>query len=119
MGLDRFCAEMSQKELPISLNLIQTVAMDICLGMNYIHLCGFVHENMHLGNFIISDQFIVKVTGFVKKPPQFNDTRHQPNENFQAPEMRWNEHSALSDSWSYAIILTSLMQVSQVNLKNS
>lgn len=53
---------MRSRNLKFSFAAIVTIMMDICLGMNYIHLCGIVHRDMNLGNFLISnDGFVVKV----------------------------------------------------------
>jgi serine/threonine protein kinase len=61
-------AEMSLKDLcqkmdsPFPLNILLSVLGDISNGMQYLHQNNVAHRDMNLGNFLVSSDFVVKVS---------------------------------------------------------
>jgi serine/threonine protein kinase len=48
----------------LSLDCILHILMDICLGMLHAHSLNIAHRDMNLGNFLISQDGVVKVSDF-------------------------------------------------------
>lgn len=53
---------LMHKQLPSP--SVHKLACDLCLGMNYIHLCNVLHMDMNDGNFLVFPDWTVKVTDF-------------------------------------------------------
>eukprot|EP01126_Amoeba_proteus_P057052 TRINITY_DN7237_c0_g2_i2.p1 TRINITY_DN7237_c0_g2~~TRINITY_DN7237_c0_g2_i2.p1 ORF type:complete len:230 (+),score=54.47 TRINITY_DN7237_c0_g2_i2:87-692(+) len=55
---------MKNQEEILSDDLITTMMMDIFLGLNYLHLWDLLPQNLTMDNFVISENFVLKVTAF-------------------------------------------------------
>jgi hypothetical protein len=95
-----------------TLSGIVAVGLDIALGMNYLHLCGWAHRDMNLGNFLVSEDWHVKVSDFgVGKFMGDIDsslTAGPGASAFRAPETTEQSYGLACDIWSFAVILSKL-----------
>jgi serine/threonine protein kinase len=60
MTLMQLCAEMGSKH-SFPLDILLSVLCDISNGMKAMHAQGFAHRDMNLGNFLITEDFVIKV----------------------------------------------------------
>jgi serine/threonine protein kinase len=96
------------------LNVIQIakLATDLCLGMNYLHMSGRVHRDMHPGNFLVSSDWTVKITDFgasghiATMMSKLTSTKGAPL--YQAPETEANIYRYSSDIWSFGILFSEM-----------
>lgn len=127
-SLKKLCKRMVSHKIKFSYATIITIAMDICLGMNYIHLCGIVHRDMNLGNFLVSkEDFVIKA-----RSPLGYSNRSQVTDfglcdlyrstdcqkgvgapEFRSPENFCGRHLPEGDVWSFAIVLSRLLEVNE------
>jgi serine/threonine protein kinase len=95
-----------------TLSGIVTVGLDIALGMNYLHLCGWAHRDMNLGNFLVSEDWHIKVSdfGFGKFLGDIDSslTADPGASAFRAPETTDSSYGLACDIWSFAVILSKL-----------
>jgi len=43
---------------------VSKLCTDCCMGMNFLHLQGYVHRDMNLGNFLLSSAWTLKISDF-------------------------------------------------------
>jgi serine/threonine protein kinase len=62
MSLKALCEKMEAAKLePFSVGHLLSILGDISTGMQFIHSRDIAHRDMHLKNFLICDDFTVKV----------------------------------------------------------
>jgi serine/threonine protein kinase len=62
MSLYDFCEKMTaEKYDPFSSGVLLSILGDISNGMLYIHALNIAHRDMHLKNFLVCEDFTVKV----------------------------------------------------------
>jgi len=71
-------------------DMIHRVMLEVALGVQYMHLEGVVHGNLHGGNVLLDSAFHCQITGFVSS--EHSDVSVTPSSstlltNFAAPEL--------------------------------
>lgn len=117
--MERECASLKSILLKLptlgkKLTVIQIakLATDLCLGMNYLHLSGRVHRDMHPGNFLVASDWTAKITDFgasghiATMMSKLTSTKGAPL--YQAPETEAMIYRFSSDNWSFGILFSEI-----------
>jgi serine/threonine protein kinase len=63
MSLKDLCIKMENEELgPFSLQTLLSILYDVIVGLQFIHSHDIAHRDLNLRNFLIFDDFAVKVS---------------------------------------------------------
>jgi len=55
---------MERKSVFFSPQEVSKLCTDCCMGMNFLHLKGYLHRDMNLGNFLLSSDWTLKISDF-------------------------------------------------------
>src|SRR4051794_17362397 len=64
INLKNLLANMQRIQQKFTKPQASKLCTDLCLGMNYLHLCRFVHRDLNLGNFLLFPDWTLKISDF-------------------------------------------------------
>jgi serine/threonine protein kinase len=109
---------MEEARFAFGCNLFFTIFLDMCMGLNYLHAMDIIHRDLNMGNFLITSDFIVKISDFgesrrASRGSSSSLTAGVGASLFRAPEVYTNEYDSKCDVWSTAIVLSQIAQTSR------
>ena len=121
MSLGKLVELMKAQKITFSQDTVYTILSDISIGMHYLHLRGFIHRDLNMGNFLFSSDFVLKISDFGESR-QFlgNDNKYDYKIDatadkgallFRAPEAHTNTYDKRCDIWSVGIVLSKILEV--------
>jgi tRNA A-37 threonylcarbamoyl transferase component Bud32 len=115
-SLQGYLDKQLQKNNKIPPSGIWKLFADISLGMNYIHNTGVVHRDLSSGNFLLFEDWTLKVCDFGKSE-RYNTLLGDLSgvlgtEQYQSLESRAERYRKSSDIWSAGVILSIMCGIS-------
>lgn len=108
ISLSQYCEDVNRCRGVIHEPMFLWLLTDIAYGMNFVHALGVIHRDMNLGNFLITSEFVVKVSDFgcgrVLEPDLMKSYSVKGAEFFHAPEVALGFYDQSIDVWAFGVV---------------
>jgi len=99
-------------------NIPVHIQIDLCLGMakgvQYLHANGVIHNNLHAGNVLISEDYQPKIADYIcSQITVLNEKKTPQNKVFMSPELMKNYATCSKPSDIYSLGVLFLQTVTQ------
>jgi len=108
---------MKERNISFPIEKIVSFALNMCFGLNYLHLHNVMHRDLNLGNLLLSNDWVLKVADFGTCKLIENATRIGNQQftavpgspYFSAPEVFTGFYRPTSDVWSFGVVFSDII----------